>query len=150
AEAIAAASAPPGRIATLIVPHDSQLDAGEEVAAAGPVTPAPQVSLAAMEHAASLLRQNKPAALMLGGPALDCRSLQAAARVAAATGCTLMCETFSARLERGAGLPSLTRFPYFPEQGLRLLGQFKSLVLAGAKSPVAFFGYPGLPSSLVP
>ncbi len=145
AAAIASATAPPGGIATLIVPQDCQLNDGAEV---GVVPTPPAAPRANIEPARALLRQG--AALMLGGPALTRRALLAAARVTAAAGCTLICETFSARLERGAGLPPLLRFPYFPEQGMKMLAQFKSLVLAGAKSPVAFFGYPGLPSSLVP
>jgi acetolactate synthase-1/2/3 large subunit len=61
-----------------------------------------------------------------------------------------MTETFTARIERGAGIPAPARLPYFPEQALEALAATKTLVLAGAKKPVAFFGYPGLPSSLVP
>ncbi|HSR56667.1 MAG TPA: acetolactate synthase large subunit, partial [Candidatus Binataceae bacterium] len=52
--------------------------------------------------------------------------------------------------DRGAGMPSLERLAYFPEQALESLAKFSSLILAGAKSPVAFFGYPKMPSSLVP
>jgi len=61
-----------------------------------------------------------------------------------------MTETFTARIERGAGIPNPARLPYFPEQALEALKGTQKLILAGAKSPVAFFGYPGLPSSLVP
>ncbi len=48
------------------------------------------------------------------------------------------------------GIPNPTRLPYFPEQALEALKGTQNLILAGAKSPVAFFGYQGLPSSLVP
>jgi acetolactate synthase-1/2/3 large subunit len=40
--------------------------------------------------------------------------------------------------------------PYFPEQAFELLSKFEAVILAGARSPVAFFGYPNLPSSLIP
>jgi acetolactate synthase-1/2/3 large subunit len=75
--------------------------------------------------------------------------LTGAARVAAATGSVLMCETFPARWERGAGRPVIERLPYFPDQAMAALAPFKSIVLAGARPPVAFFGYPGLPSDLI-
>ena len=72
-------------------------------------------------------------------------ALRAAARIAAATGCALIHETFAARIERGAGLPAAERLPYFPEQGAERLRPLAHLVLAGAREPVAFFGYPGSP-----
>ncbi|HKC51226.1 MAG TPA: acetolactate synthase large subunit, partial [Myxococcota bacterium] len=58
--------------------------------------------------------------------------------------------TFPARVERGAGLPPFAKFPYFPEQGVELLAPVSELVLAGAVEPVAFFGYPKIPSRLAP
>ena len=75
-------------------------------------------------------------------------ALRAAARIAAATGCALLHETFAARIERGAGLPAVERLPYFPEQGAERLRPLAHLVLAGAREPVAFFGYPDHPSRL--
>ena len=88
--------------------------------------------------------------MLLGGLALRERGLAAAARIAAVSGCRLLCETFPARVERGAGMPAVERLPYFPEQVLDTLGKFETIVLAGAREPVAFFGYPNLPSRLVP
>lgn len=148
-DAISASLAQQGQVATLIIPHDCQLDP-----ASGPVERArgPAPSLAsdeAVERAAAVLRTGRPAALFLGGGALGERGLRAAARVAAATECKLICETFPARLERGPGLPRIDRFPYFPEQGLAALSNFRTIVLAGAGAPVSFFGYPGVPSRLV-
>jgi len=150
AEAIAAAAAPPGRIATLIVAHDAQLGQASAAAAPREIQPAPPASEKAIRAAAVALRRRRPTALFLGGEALGRRGLLAAARVAAASGCRLVCETSPARLERGAGLPAVARFPYFPEQGLAALAPFEALVLAGAQAPVAFFGYPGQPSRLIP
>ena len=53
-----------------------------------------------------------------------------------------------ARHERGVGLPAFPRLPYFPEQARETLSSVSGLVLAGARNPVAFFGYPGQPSRL--
>src|SRR5262249_40031085 len=74
----------------------------------------------------------------------------AAARIAGATGCRLLCETFPARLECGAGWPVLERVPYVPTLAQTFFGGFKEIVLAGADAPVAFFAEPGVASSLVP
>ena len=147
ADAIAAAQ--PGQVATLIAPHDNQAGpAGGPVAPREAATPSP-VNEEAVRRVAQLLKQDQPALLFMGGRALGERGLKAAARVAAASGCALMCETFPARLERGAGLPRLERLPYFPEQGLAALSKFKSIALAGARAPVSFFGYEGIPSRLI-
>jgi acetolactate synthase-1/2/3 large subunit len=61
-----------------------------------------------------------------------------------------MCETFPARVERGGSLPFVEKLPYFPEQATESLSKSKAVVLAGALAPVAFFGYPNLPSELIP
>ena len=62
-----------------------------------------------------------------------------------------MCETFPARVERGGTMPPVEKLPYFPEQALEAFGEDPSaVVLAGARAPVAFFGYPNMPSLLIP
>jgi acetolactate synthase-1/2/3 large subunit len=76
--------------------------------------------------------------------------VRAAARLAAATGCRAFVETFPSRLERGGGLPALPKLPYFPEQAVEALAGCTALVLAGARDPVAFFGYPGGHTRLAP
>ena len=149
AEAVRAARTPPGQIATLIVPHDYQLEPVNDLAAAPSATPAPQVTDAAIEGAAALLERGRSSVLFLGGQALREGALKAAARIAAVTGCALMCETFPARWERGAGMPAVERLPYFPDQGIAALSRFDAVAIAGARPPVAFFGYPGLPSYLI-
>ena len=141
-----------GAVATLIVPADCAWGEAE-----GPLPVAPprlrgaSVDEARVEAVARALhRPEHRAALLLGGRGLRRPGLDAAARVAAASGCRLLGETFPARMERGAGVPVLAKLPYFPEDARALLSGFETLVLAGTPSPVAFFGYPGQPSSLVP
>src|SRR5580658_4689175 len=150
AEAIAASLTPPGKVATLIVASDCQWDDAPAGAKSARAPRRERVAGATVESTAKVLRGNKPVTILLGGHALGELGLNAAARVAAASGCRLMTETFAARIERGAGIPSPARLPYFPEQALEALAGTQTIVLAGAKLPVAFFGYPGLPSSLVP
>jgi acetolactate synthase-1/2/3 large subunit len=62
------------------------------------------------------------------------------------TGCTLLTETFPGYVERGIGLPNVTRVPYFPEPAIELLSQYEVVILADVKEPVTFFGYPGVES----
>ncbi|MDQ3012011.1 MAG: acetolactate synthase large subunit, partial [Acidobacteriota bacterium] len=156
AEAIATASVKPGRIATLILPHDYQLEAvtpgiGETGELKAILSP-PHVSEEAIKQAAEALhsgRSGQTAALFLGAYALRDQRLKAVARIAAATGCKLICESFPSRWERGLGRPIIERLPYFPEQAIAALSPYQSIVLAGARSPVSFFGYPGVPSYFI-
>ncbi|HEX9002817.1 MAG TPA: acetolactate synthase large subunit [Blastocatellia bacterium] len=152
AEAIALASIRPGNIATLIVPHDCQLEAAGSPAQVRAVAHPPHVGEDAIKRAVETLRSGEPAALFLGAYALRERALRAVARIAAATApgsCKLMCESFPARWERGVGTPIIERLPYFPEPAIAALAPYKSIVLAGARSPVSFFGYPGVPSYFI-
>lgn len=150
AEAIAASMAPPGKVATLIVPSDCQWDDAAGVATPRGVAQRAKVADGTIARVATLLKSGKPVTLLLGGRALDEQGLKTAARIAAGSGCKLMVETFAARIERGAGIPSPARLPYFPEQAIEALKGTATIVLAAALEPVAFFGYPGLPSKLAP
>ncbi|MBS1811493.1 MAG: acetolactate synthase large subunit [Acidobacteria bacterium] len=149
AEAVAAASVFPGRIATLILPNDYLLADVNSQAELRPIAAPPKVEPETIVEIAKLLRQSRPSALFLGGFGLRKRGLQAAARIAAATGCQLICETAPTHLERGAGSPHLLRLPYFPEPGMEMLAPYQNVILAGARNPVTFFGYPNIRSYFV-
>jgi acetolactate synthase-1/2/3 large subunit len=148
AEAVAAARR--GRVATLIVPSDCAW--GEARGPAAPQEPEPftRVEEARVDSIAQVVRGSEPCALLLGPAGTRGPGLASAGRIAAATGCTLFCDTFPTRIDRGAGHPPLDRLPYFPEQALEALAPFGHLIVAGTRPPVAFFGYPGGSSSLVP
>src|SRR5271165_3395683 len=150
--AIQAAAAPPGRIATLIVPADLSWNEGAAPAPTSDASsgrPSPGTEQA-IEIAAEILGSDAPAMVFIGGDATREQGLVAAARIAATTGARLLCETFPARLERGAGLPGVERLGYFAEAAAMQLAGVKHLILAGARAPVSFFAYPGKPSDLVP
>jgi acetolactate synthase-1/2/3 large subunit len=148
AEAIAA-SRSGSHIATLILPADVSWSDGAQPATAAPTAPAGADPLLAPE-VLEVLRSGEPTVLMVGGDATRRDGLSAAARIAEATGARVLCETFPTRLERGAGVPAVDRLAYFAEAAAAQLDGAKHLVLAGAKSPVSFFAYPGMPSDLVP
>ncbi len=150
ADAVAAASQPPGQVATLIAPSDSQWDPADGPARPRPRASFPRPDAARIEAAARRLRESRSPALLLGLGALGEAGLLAAARVAAATGAALLCDVFPARIERGLGRPRVEKLPYFPEAAQERLSHCDALVLAGARSPVAFFGYPGVASRLAP
>jgi acetolactate synthase I/II/III large subunit len=150
AAAIAAACHPPGQVASLILPADVSWSEGGQpgapVAAGSPTTVPDEV----IESVAGVLRSGEPTVVLVGGNATREPALLAASRVTAATGAKLLCETFPARLERGAGLPAVERLGYLAEQVAAQLEGTKHLVVAGGRPPVSFFAYPGKPSDLVP
>ncbi|HTO09276.1 MAG TPA: acetolactate synthase large subunit [Myxococcota bacterium] len=150
AEAIAAARARSGGVSTLIVPADCAWGESPGPVPAKPVEPRPGVAFSAVDAAARRLRASESPVLLIGGDALGRRGQIAAARIGAAARARVFLGTFPACVERGAGLPPLPKFPYFPEQGVELLSKATDLVLAGVPEPVAFFGYPKLPSRLTP
>lgn len=147
AEAIAAARTPPGRIATLILPADTAWNEGGRIAQVPPVPPRPSISDAAIDQAARALRDGE-AMLLLGDVALRQRGLDLAGAIAAKTGARFMAQTSNARIERGAGRVAIERVPYPVDAALAQLKDARRLILAGAVTPVAFFGYPNKPSKL--
>ncbi|PSC72378.1 acetolactate synthase large subunit [Micractinium conductrix] len=153
------------RVATLIVPHDLSWQRSEEdgaavqphanVPAAGAAQGAPlpaEVQRFVREAAAALRACPRgKAALYIGGAAClaEGDALPNVGRIAAATGAALLCENAFARLDRGAGLPTPARLPYFPQDAAAALAPYHLLLVLDARRPVANFGYDGAPSQLV-
>lgn len=148
AEAIAASRSGP-QISTLILPADASWSDGAWPAAVMPVEPAGADMLPAPE-VLEVLRSGESTMILVGGDATRATGLAAAARIVEAMGVRWLCETFPTRLERGAGVPAVERLAYFAEGAAAQLVGVKHLILAGAKPPVSFFAYPGMPSDLVP
>jgi acetolactate synthase-1/2/3 large subunit len=140
-------------VSTLVVPADFLEQAVPERPLAGAPRRAVSASTngsRAEEIAAQLRKDGRRAVLILGGNGLTRRGQHAAGRIAAATGAAVYSETFPARAERGGGLPAIDRLPYFPEAATAELAGATAVFLAGAREPVAYFGYPGVPSRLTP
>jgi acetolactate synthase-1/2/3 large subunit len=155
----ALAAARRGQIATLILPADVSWSDGGTLAVPRPQPqhqpqhqPQYQQSTMVDDSQVALMAGllSSQALLFLGGKALSERGLRAASRISAATGARLLAETFPARMERGAGLPAVDRLAYLAEQAEAQLAGVGHLILAGARSPVSFFAYPGRASDLVP
>lgn len=150
-DAVAAACAYPGQIATLMLPADLAWTAGA-VAAKPIAAPAPDMpGTDTIDSLARILSSGGDETILyLAGAGVNGRGLQAAGRIQAATGCKLMCPTFNGRIERGAGRPLVEKIPYFADMAKASMQGAGHLILAGAAAPVSFFGYPGQDSWLTP
>lgn len=151
AAAIHAASMPPGQVATLVLPANVQSGIGGEVGTV-PSAPRPAVAASAIEHVArALAERREAAALLLHSSVLTPRGLDAAGRIAAATGCALFAEPIPRRWERGAGLPVVRTIPcLFPPAALQTLAPFRVLVSIGSRAPQPYFLLEDTPAPLVP
>lgn len=151
AEAFAVAQQYPGRIATVIVPANHAWTEGSSAVAPVAVAAPSKTTDEAIAAAAAALKNGEgPKCLFLGGRALREDALREAGRIAAATGCRLVAETFATRHQRGAGRVAVEKLPYFGEQAQAFLAEFKTIVFCGTEPPVSFFAYPGKPSWLSP
>jgi acetolactate synthase I/II/III large subunit len=149
ADAVAAAAR--GQVATLVLPADVSWSEGAAVADPPPPWTPPGPTEARLGEVASVLQSGEPTVVLLGGDVLASEDGQlVASAIAGATGARLLAETFPARMVRGAGLPDIGKLPYPPEVAIKALAGTRHLVLAGARSPVHFFAYPGVPGTPVP
>jgi acetolactate synthase-1/2/3 large subunit len=146
AEAVQAARAKGGQIATLILPANTAWEKAETHAIALPPPPLRRPSLAEIKAAAQALRR-PGAVLLLDGPALWSDLGLLAKRLTKATGARLMQPFFVSRFRRGAGSVKIERMAYRIEDNQKLLAGVPALVLCGTARPAGFFAYPGLPST---
>lgn len=151
ARAVYEASTAPGRIASLVAPADATWLDGAEIAPPMLVNQRSQASEEAIAKAAQLVANGEPTLLLLTGRALRADALEMAGRIARKHGnVQVMAQTSNGRIERGHGRFPVERVPYPVQQALDKLSPFRSVILVGAKEPVAFFAYPGRPSGLLP
>src|SRR3712207_6524903 len=136
AAAIASALAPPGRVATLILPADASWNEADGPAPLPPVENRASVAPEAISEAARVLRSGEPTVLLLGGDALREPGLMLAGRIAAKTGARLLAPTLNARVERGAGRVAVDFLPYPVADALATLAGTRHLVLVGSEAPV--------------
>jgi acetolactate synthase I/II/III large subunit len=150
AETVRDAWLPPGKISHLIVPADYSWDpsGAPGVLLPQPVRAAPDARR--VRETAKILRSGEPSALLLNGSTLTDRGLEAAARIAGATGVAVFTARFFARMQRGGRRFRPERLAYFPEPAQAMLAGLKHLILAESRPPVSFFGYPGCRSEMAP
>jgi acetolactate synthase-1/2/3 large subunit len=148
AVAVQAARTAPGQVATLILPADTAWNEGGAVAEALPVPPTPEAPPHTVRQIAELLRRDEPSLLFLSRKAVLDRGLNAAHRIAAATGARLMAQQANPRISRGQGRPPIDCLPYAVDQAIAALAGIRHIILAGAVRPVAVFAYPNRPGYL--
>ena len=147
--AVFAARTPPGRVASLILPADTAWSSTATGVESVPNWPAPAaVPDKRIDDLADVLQGDGKCLLYITDNALTERGLDAASRVAQATGADLMTPISNARIERGAGRVAVGRLPYPPAQARAALEPYSYIILVGASEPVAFFAYPDQPSRL--
>jgi acetolactate synthase-1/2/3 large subunit len=150
AAAVAASQESPGKVATLILPADVAWGEAKGEPKRAVLTKAPRPAPSAVDEVAKVLKSGEKAALLLNGRGTREASLRVASSIGKKTGARVMCDTFPARLERGAGRPVVERLPYIPQMILSLIADVKHLILVGARAPVSFFAFPHAPSMAVP
>jgi acetolactate synthase-1/2/3 large subunit len=141
--AVAAATGPPGAVATLVVPADVAWSPGGRAARALPEEPAAPAPV-------GTVNAGRDSTILLGGPTLRARGLTAADRIARATGASLLAEAFPGRIERGVDVPPIERLSGNPVDARQRLAGCRHLVLAGAATPVMAFAEPGTAGELTP
>ena len=150
AAAITAANSGYGAVTTLILPADAAwTETSTPVQKAAPVKRT-QVTPEALRAATEALNNGRNTVILLSGKALRSKALETAARIAERTGARLMAQQSNGRIERGAGRVKIERVPFSVDLAIKALQDTEQLILVGAKTPVAFFAYPGKPGELVP
>lgn len=142
-----------GKIASLILPADAawnELDESTPLAfQAGLSAGEPPIEFEAVEVAARWLQDaGARTAILIGPRSATPEVLASANAIAQYTGASVLHNTSMAVIPRGAGRHRTTQVPYPVARSQELLTKFDSIVLVGAKAPVAFFAYPDKPSRL--
>jgi len=143
AAAVGFAREAPGHVTTLILPADVAWSPAIGDPQKATIGKPRSVPASVIDEVAQVLRRGEPAALLLNGRGVREPALGLASRIAKRAGARLVCDTFPARIERGAGRPVVERLPYIPHMILSALGDVKHLILVAARAPVAFFAFPG-------
>lgn len=150
-EAVRQAYGPERGIASLILPADCAWS-DEEPQVLEPIQPPGLTPVAAdtVEEIATAMKAAKSPVLFLGNSACLDDGLDAAGKIAHATGARLFMDTFVSRIARGAGRVSPKRLSYLGMEAMEELKECDLLVIAGTKAPVAFFAYPGEKGEFTP
>ncbi len=150
AAALAAAQTHPGQIATLILPANTAWGAAGGPAPVPAVPDIPVVDGNRVDRIAEVLKRGEPTAILIAGKVQRERPLSVLSQICAVTGAHMWGQTSNARLQRGAGRPALRCVPFVVDLAVERLKDYRHIILVGAKAPVAFFAYPGKPSTLWP
>jgi acetolactate synthase-1/2/3 large subunit len=140
----------PGQIATLILPADTAWTEGGIPGIALPVFEPEPVDHHVIKEIAEILRQRKNVLVLLGASALRADAQLQVGRIQEKFGCSVMIEAINSLHQRGRGRLPVDRVPYPAAAAIAALASFEHIILVGAKAPIGFFAYPGLPSKHYP
>lgn len=148
-EAFEASYGPPPGPVSLIMPADVAWTGGATRAAQGRRAALKTASDDVIEEAGRAITKAKRPTMLVNGTALHAGAAETLRRMEA-QGVRVLTDTFMARHVRGGGLHDAARLPYFAEMAVDVLKDVDLLLLAGTKSPVAFFAYPNTPGAFTP
>ena len=149
AEAVQAAMAPPGQVATLILPADTAWNRTKSAASPRARLKPKSFTQRNIDSVAKALGSGQPSVILFNG-VITAERTAITDCIAQATGARVIIDTFAARIERGAGRVDVKHLPYFGEQATEVLTGTKHLILLGSQPPVTFFAYPDKPNWLTP
>lgn len=136
-------------VSTMILPADAAWgEIGTEVPSPVVVPQRPVAGPDAVVVAAKALKSGRRAVLILAGKALRADALETAGRISASTGAALFSQV-SDRTQRGAGRVAARPVPYNVDLAVATLKEFEVAICLGGRQPVAFFAYPGKPSTIL-
>ena len=149
AEAVTAARAKDGQIATLILPADTAWGPG----CAPLVAKAPDSLVTAtsttMAKAIQAVKAGKRCGLLVTGRVLEQEGLTVLARLEDC-GIKLLAQQSNRRFARGLGRLLVPRIPFSIDQAVQMLRGLEVLIMVGSNPPAAFFGYPDKPRMQTP
>jgi len=148
-EAFEASYGPPPGPVSLIMPADVAWTGGATRAAPGGRAGLKTASDDVIEEAGRAITKAKRPAMLVNGTALHAGGAETLRRMEA-QGVRVLTDTFMARHVRGGGFYDAARLPYFAEMAVDVLKDVDLLLVAGTKSPVAFFAYPNTPGAFTP
>ena len=139
-------------VATVILPADSAWGEAKDTPIVPVPLPAKQIPPGdtLRESAEAIRKSRNRCGIILGGDGLLAKSLEITGRISASHEVRLFSPVLLSRTERGLGRVAVSRIPYPIDMALELLKDLDVVILLGTSAPVAFFGYPGKPSSLLP
>ncbi len=150
-EAIRAAHARSGQIATLILHADAAWNETTKTTPSALTFPASERPDATrIRTAAEALRNGRRTTILVSGKALREHELETLGLIAQKTGARLLAQQSNGRMQRGAGRVALDRVPYVIDKAVATFADTEQVILISAKAPVGFFAYPGKPSSMLP
>jgi len=90
-------------------------------------------------------------AMVVGGTGLtEASALSTLTAIQSLSLCELWVENAFSRVRRGSGQPDWHRIPYFPADAERCFCSFNAVILCGVRRPVAMFGYDDGVSDVIP